>query len=1273
MVILTCINGVLPEYLMGGHIDNNPPKSLLEKTESSPNLARTAQLDDLDLDFVTEESTVALSTSDDEETPRYHVPYPFAFNGGKPFSLEKDPITGKIDFEKPVKALNYTNHYQELNEDEQIKDFSKGNSSYLMKKKMENKEIEDVSPNEINPYSPNFHDFLNLPIHYSFGKYDKDKYPLISNSYANTKVQSGSNSYSIYNHKPYHGESIMYYSTKKPYMSKATSITTMTTTMTTLKPTSSITPNTITISTTSKPIITSTPMTTPIIATTTTTTSPPTTTSTSMKLPVVTTWKPSISTPKRFVDYLEDYDDILPIEKLQSSMYSNNHQGSNNIVHHNRDSQTKPSIKHEEYINNYEDYEIEEDEEEIKDYVSMKETTNKVIRTSTLPTTTSISNITIITEKNPEIIPMTTTIINTSVPSSSAIHLSSVSQESILQNNSLPFQVPYLRTVTSMPLDNEYMSFENDNRKHDIADDIIMNQEYHPNTIINKKPTGEIFVESTSNILIPPDQDIVSFVLGNRQNVEGGYYSLGTAIGENPYSSSTKLDSSFRPLYNTSPNKSNYDSQTDFQEIIGLPLISALENNYTYAQWRQPNPIETQKLANEIEPPRTQNSFIKDTVFLEESENKKNDKNINHIVFPKDKPKQSVEDHIIVINEANEVKSSSTTLKPSTTLKMDPLISNEEHLPQLSENLTPPAEQPKLPSQFYYHYNYGGFTVKPDHLRLQRLPSRGKSPSSSPTLPSEFIGIRRRPYSPDSTLPNILPQFRPNAKTSHGHRGSEIIGTIPAGQTYPTRVRQSVQSYPSTRRPLLPVPFYLQRLNPPPPPIHAVRFATKIDNLISSRDTDSIVKRFHLPLISVTSRAEDIKLAHRLTNQKLRLEDEERSEHYSEEPPQLPPKPPLFPKRRIAHSPHVATLQMIQQHREFEEDITESNLPMNVPNTDDESDRIIIDQNADGRKLENHETMVESPVYVVYPVNTAVNIHPDDSREKDESVVVGTRGPHRPLPPETLLQDNENQQEMNQEIKSSVHNIFNRRPIMSDFPYPLERPDPSILINGMRETPLLVPSDQRQEENPVQENTEEKDEKDSNVNIIPYLQDFIPFPPKKNDVISATLHRLPALSSSTPIAYVYTPTVQSSHGLDVDMRDEKNSEIDKNQKLILLPSQQPSSSSSSAPSPQNFMPPFVASISAETSSKNGWSVVAMESTINRKSDDNSSEATLNVKEIQTEKTEFDAENFKPQMFGGFKPIYEFPTQNENHSEYKESNDLKTEVNTYAHESANSTV
>lgn len=43
------------------------------------------------------------------------------------------------------------------------------------------------------------------------------------------------------------------------------------------------------------------------------------------------------------------------------------------------------------------------------------------------------------------------------------------------------------------------------------------------------------------------------------------------------------------------------------------------------------------------------------------------------------------------------------------------------------------------------------------------------------------------------------------------------------------------------------------------------------------------------------------------------------------------------------------------------------------------------------------------PVYVVYPVNSAVNIgSQEDMVERDETVVIGTRGPHRPLPPDTL-------------------------------------------------------------------------------------------------------------------------------------------------------------------------------------------------------------------------------------------------------------------------------
>ncbi|XP_043249235.1 uncharacterized protein LOC122395603 [Colletes gigas] len=1273
VVALACLTGTSSEYLMGGHMDNSPPKSLLEEIESSPALARTAQLDDLDLDLDAEESTVAVPTSNEEEALHYHLPYPFAFNGGRPFSLEKDPITGKIDFEKapPVKALNYTSRYQEhANDNEQIddKEISKENIPYT--KKIENKETVDVSPNEINPYLPNFHDFLNLPVQYSSDKYGKDKYPLISSSYANTKVQSGSNSYSTYNHKPYHGETVLYYPTRKPYIPK----TTVSTTPTSLRTTTPST--TTTTSTTTTPRTTTTTMAT---TTTTTTTPPSTTVSTSTKTPAITTWKPHVTTPKRYMDVLDDYEDILPIEKLQASMYGNNHHGSNNIVH-NRDPQMKPPVKQDEYIDGYEDYEIN-DEEDIKDYVATKETTNVVVKTTTLPTTTStIQNVTT-TIGTPETSPTTTTTSSTPVPSPSVVPSSVVftPSSSTFQTNPVMFQALSHRPVTSMPLDNDPRvpsAFGNDNKRHGVADNVIVNQSYRPNPIVNQRPSelaGEILVESTSNIVIPPDQDTVSFVLGNRQNVEGGYYSLGTAIGENLYGGSSGIDASFRPLYNSPSDKGNYDLQ-DHRGNIGLPSVSVQDSNPMYAAqtWRQPNPSAIQKLANEVEPPRTQNSFVMGTVHLEQTDEKKDDKDVNYVVFPKDEPKQPVEEHIVVVNEADgtvhEITPSPTTSKP---VRLDPAVSNEKHLPQLSENLTPPAERPRPPSQFYYHYHHGG-TTRPDHPRPQRLPlpSRGKPtpPSSHPPPPAD-LGIRRRPYSPDANLPNILPQFRPNAKTSHGHRGSETIGTIPAGQAYPARIRPPVQSHPPTRRPMPPPPpSYLQRLNPPPPPIHALRVATmastKSESVVPPMDTEPTVKRFRLPAIPATSRGEDdVKSAQRLPGQKLRLEEEERSDRYSEEPPQVPPRPLLYPKRRTADPPHVATLQMIQQHGEFDEDITEPNLPPIGTNVNDDSDRIVIDQDADRRKYDERETMAEPPVYVVYPVNTAVNIHPDDSREKDESVVVGTRGPHRPLPPDTLLQDNEDP-EIDEEPSPPIHSIFRGRPVASDFPYLLERPDPSILISGMRETPLLVPSDQRQDEKPVKVNNDEKEEKDTSVNVIPYLQDFVPFPARKSEPISATLHRSPSPPSSTPIAYVYTPTAQASHRLEVDVRDEEGSKNDGNeQKPILLPSQQPSSSSSSAPSPQNFMAPFVASVSAEAPSKNGWSVVVVEPAINRKSDDDrgSSEDTSDAEESQTERNEFDAENFKPQLFGGFKPIYEFPTEDVDRLERRESIDAESEI------------
>lgn len=395
---------------------------------------------------------------------------------------------------------------------------------------------------------------------------------------------------------------------------------------------------------------------------------------------------------------------------------------------------------------------------------------------------------------------------------------------------------------------------------------------------------------------------------------------------------------------------------------------------------------------------------------------------------------------------------------------------------------------------------------------------------------------------------------------------------------------------------------------------------------------------------------------------------------YPEEPPMTPPRPPLFPKHRTADPPRVTTLQMIQHHGEL------------VAENEAEPVEPVLAREAERRKSDNHDssevTNEQPPVYVVYPVNTAVNIHSDDSNERDGSVVVGTRGPHRPLPPDTLLQDE----------TESTHTVYNGRPIAPDFPYPLERPDPSSIFSAadVKETPLLVPSEQRQQAtNPfaaANDRDNEKNEKNEKndqdaMNVIPYLQDFLPYRRRNDAAISVTLHRAsptPTVASvatapaaSTPIAYVYTPThaAHLAHRFDNDDDEidddddgDANASVDATA-MVLLPSQQPSSSSSSAPAPQNFMAPFVASLSAEVPSKNGWSVVRAEpshtiDTEKRSDSDGDDAKSANSEvDVQTEKNEFDADNFKPQLFGGFKPIYEFPTED------MDTADMNSEMNT----------
>ncbi|XP_050466681.1 uncharacterized protein LOC126859434 [Cataglyphis hispanica] len=1329
LAVLTCVSG---EYLMGGHLDNNAGFRRSGKIENS-STERKTRLDDLDLDLVAEESAVGVTAvaptgDNDGDVPRYHIPYPFAFNGGKPFSLEKDPITGKIDFEKapPVKALNYTDHYRK-SEDKESEDDDRGDDekdAYLERKK--NKDNEDVSPNEINTYA-NFHDFLNLPVHYSSDKYGNDKYPLISSSYANTKVQSGTNSYSTYNHRPYHLENDLYV---RPIKNSYASITKTSTHKTTTIDDKATSPPTIT---TSVPIMT--------------TNSSRTMLSTSTKAPAVTTWKPT-NTPIAFhsIDRteVENEKNLLPIEKLHASGHAESHRNPSNVPmrtpnggtimektqtsplhkdHSNLDnfvlSHAKPETKpaeNEEYKDSYDTYELPDGESEgdgdsegdsdgnseendyflpfkdlLKEITSVSSTTISPTASTTIATTTATATTT--TTVTASSARTTTTAAPTVMPSRSVSSTSSVLREDALANSQPQFPMMPQHPVVSTSL--------NSDRRQSITErhDDIISHGYRPSPMSIKLEPNRIgagtVIESTSNIVIPPDQDTVSFVLGNRQSVEGGYYSVGTAVGENLYGSLSDADSALWPLHNDphGPIKGVKHEHSPAYSVTELPSPDRVTQ-----KWWPPSPLKT---SNEIEPIKSQSPLVAiASAVIQDTKNQSKEKDSGYVIFPndetKDKNATTTEERIVIVNEADgsirelitpKTTTLTTTIATMTTNKTKLNVSATigGNLPQLAEDLIPPAESPRPPS---YYYNYQYDISRPDHSRLpQRSPLPPPPLRIKPhSVPPLDAGLRKRPYSPDTKLPNILPQFRPNAKASHGHRGPDAIGTIPAGQgPSSTRIRQPLPSHSSTsRRPLPPPsPSYLQRLNPPPPPIHAVRLAfvptSNVDNIALPHEIESTIRTRlrppHVaPPISRVGLEESAKLfAHGQAgkNSESRKEDHGKSEivgergneeRYPEEPPMTPPRPPLFPKRRTADPPRVATLQMIQHHGELVGENGENDENNeNVENDEiDEPMESILSHEAERRKSDNHDPteIPEQPVYVVYPVNTAVNIHPDDSNEKDGSVVVGTRGPHRPLPPDTLLQNNPAEE---------AHTVYNGRPLVAlDFPYPLERPDPTSVFpaTSMKETPLLIPSKQRQQQqtSATEQEKNGKDEHLDAVNVIPYLQDFLPTSNrKKNDAtISVTLHRTGSIataststSTSTPIAYVYTPThaPYSIHRLDEDVDDDEDhadANVDVKQ-TVLLPSQQPSSSSSSAPAPQNFMAPFFASMSAETPSKNGWSVVVVEppAGAERRSDSNGGESSKVVSseiETQTEKNEFDADNFKPQLFGGFKPIYEFPME-----------------------------
>lgn len=137
-----------------------------------------AQLD-MTSDKMDFEDNIAQESQSDEQIFHNTIAAKPILNDGKPFYVARDPTTGTLDF-NVKKTVGIQNDIPVSRKDE----LSGGSKS--------GHDINSLGHN-------NFHDYLNLPVKYSSSKF---VYPLISGSYANLKYQ-GNNKNQVSNHKNY--------------------------------------------------------------------------------------------------------------------------------------------------------------------------------------------------------------------------------------------------------------------------------------------------------------------------------------------------------------------------------------------------------------------------------------------------------------------------------------------------------------------------------------------------------------------------------------------------------------------------------------------------------------------------------------------------------------------------------------------------------------------------------------------------------------------------------------------------------------------------------------------------------------------------------------------------------------------------------------------------------------------------------------------------------------------------------------------------------------
>lgn len=558
---------------------------------------------------------------------------------------------------------------------------------------------------------------------------------------------------------------------------------------------------------------------------------------------------------------------------------------------------------------------------------------------------------------------------------------------------------------------------------------------------------------------------------------------------------------------------------------------------------------------------------------------------------------------------------------------------------QLPADLTPPSEQdrkPQIPVERPIRPSRPPWDPRPGHFNYQGKPEYARPPRP-PMKPDIFKRI--------DGLPNILPQFRPNAKVGNGH----YHDNIPINPGY--MQRQPLLERPSNR----PIGFF-EKLHPPPPPKRILELRKPV-----TLSQHLMKNPMEMPKHKVGDMIQ--------SNTQKPNQNFKNDQYNFQKPPTVPVN-----RRNGEDESEIATLQMLHAKQADKLNTIKPNVPPPF-------------------KINFKEpSTTEKPLYVVYPVNTSP-LKLDVLDNEKETVVIGQRVGENPLPPSKINEDNlplekipsygDNQQRQNPILRPKDRNdapILKTKPttypIKSDFPYPLERPDATNIFGQNKGTDYPKKYPGYQDGNQWGVDTESRI---VSGNKITY---------GNNEPISATLKTYTA----SPIAIAYTPTEPSdiryslpniaSSVIPEIRNDNKLGEIINGKNKVHQPGvvsgtntgsgseftvsavmhthqqnnnnmmlgttvrrgdklenhkqESPSIIEPEYPAKLEFQAPFQASVNI--GQNNGWSVIREKAKDNIDRSDNDV-TTLLPSETTTE---FDIENFKPQMFGGFKPIFDFP-------------------------------